>query len=68
MHNNDTMLNKHRHPYLPPRVQGEATLLQEHDLLYGSVVDSFNSGGIFTTPLPVEEQDFDSEGFNFKWE
>ena len=47
---------------------GEASILLESDLLLGSVVDSFNSGGIFTTPLAIEERDFDTDDFNFKWE
>ena len=68
MHNTDTMYNTHKQPYVPPRVKGEASLLLESDLLFGSVVNSLNSGGIFTTPLPIEERDFDTDDFNFKWE
>ena len=59
---------KQRHLYDPPCVLRDSELLLESSLLFGSVVDSLNAGGIFTTPLAIEEKDFDTDDFNFKWE
>lgn len=68
MHNIDTMFNTHKQPYAPPCVLSTVSVLLEEQLM-ASIVEAFNDGGIYTTPLLIEEKDFDiSEDFNFKWE
>lgn len=55
-------------PYGRPLVLQETAIQLERDLLAGSVVDDFNEGGVFTTFQIVENRDFESDDFNFKWE
>ncbi len=51
-----------------PRVLKVSAVLLEQDLLAGSIVDSLNAEGVNATPQEVENKDFESGAFNFKWE
>jgi len=54
--------------YTPPRVIQETEVSLERNLLNGSVVENFNLGGVYTTSQEVEQVDFETDEFNFKWE
>jgi hypothetical protein len=62
------MFGKLHLSYMRPRVLKVSAVLLEQDLLAGSIVDSLNAEGVNATPQEVENKDFESGAFNFKWE
>ena len=54
--------------YEKPLILQEVEFRLELDLLAGSVTDSMNKGGVYTTPQNVEHEDFSTGSMNFKWE
>ncbi len=62
------MFSKHRQRYTSPCVLQETEVMLERAFLGGSVVDNLNKAGVYTKAQDVEEINYESGDFNFKWE
>ena len=55
--------------YIIPAISRTISVDLETPILAGSVVDSFNAGGVMTQSQEVESKDFDDPtSFNHQWE